>query len=265
MRRSENQRQVLFHFWHRLVLLYLFWIIVWSPIILMQKQYHHYGLEGILLFVRDFFFGNTFDASWFLGALIVGVPIVYGLSKVLKEWMVWIIPFAVYLYLQYYKLLPEAWQEPYNWYNSFKDPGLAFPGGLLWIAIGFHLSNVRIVSWISSIKNIYFWIGFVVCLVIMTFGNIPIMPSILCVILLFMAAYTWNLPTNNQAVYKRLRAYSIMFYVIHDSFKKIPKQLFGWQNGPLLYVVTLAFCFLASEFILRMKNVRGFHWLKYAY
>lgn len=217
------------------------------------------------MFVRDFFFGNTFDASWFLGALIVGVPIVYGLSKILKEWMVWIIPFAVFLYIHYHSLLPIAWREPYNYYNSFKDPSLAFPGGLLWIAIGFHLSNHKIAAWISNSRNSYFWAGFIGCLIVLVIGNIPILPQIVCVTLLFMAAYTWKLPDTNPTIYKRLRAYSILFYVIHDSFKKIPKQLFGWKNGPLLYIVTLLFCFLSSEFILRMKDVKGFHWLRYAY
>ena len=68
----------------------------------------------------------------------------------------------------------------------------------------------------------------------------------------------------DRARYPELR-YSILFYVIHDCFKKIPKQLFGWENGPLLFVVTIVFCFLASEVIMRMKNVKGFGWLRYAY
>ena len=55
------------------------------------------------------------------------------------------------------------------------------------------------------------------------------------------------------------------FYVIHDCFKKIPKLLFGWGNCSLLLVVTLAFCFLTSELIMRMKVVKGFGWLRYAY
>lgn len=81
-----------------------------------------------------------------------------------------------------------------------------------------------------------------------------------------MAAYTWKLPTENWMTYKRLRAYSILFYVIHGSFKKIPKYLFSnIHNGPLLYVITLIVCWLSSELIIRMRNVRGFHWLKYAY
>ena len=266
MRRSNNDPQVLFHFWHRLVLLYLFWTIVWSPIILMQKPYLHEGAGSLLHFVLDFFFGNTFDASWFLGALIVGVPIVFGLSKILEERMVWILPFLVYIYLHYHTRLPAAWQVPYNFYNSFKDPNLAFPGGLLWIAIGYHLSNEHIVNRIASIRNGYFWVALLVGLISYSVGIFPMYLLIVCVTLLFMAAYTWKLPTENLMIYKRLRAYSILFYVIHDSFKKIPKYLFSnIHNGPLLYVITLIVCWLSSEFIIRMRNVRGFHWLKYAY
>lgn len=179
--------------------------------------------------------------------------------------MVWIIPFGVYLYLQYHSYLPQSLQVPYNLYASFKDPSLAFPGGLIWIAIGFHLSNNKIVAWIAHVNNRYFWLASLLCLVLSILGFLPIFGLIICVTLLFMAAYSWKLPDLNPSFYKRLRAYSILFYVIHDSFKKIPKQLFGWENGPLLYVVTLLFCFLASEFIIRMKDVRGFHWLKYAY
>lgn len=216
-----------------------------------------------LYMVRDFFFGNMFDASWFLGALLVGVPMVWGLSRILKkDILVLLIPFLVYLYLSYVKELPSEWARPYYWYNSFKDPHLAFPGGLLWIAIGYVLANKRVIAWMDGFKNSMAWI-FALLLFVLSFV-IPIVPNILCVVALFVSAYTWQLPDHPQ-LYRRLRTYSILFYVIHDCFKKIPKQLFGWENGPVLFVVTVAFCFLASEVIMRMKEVKGFGWLRYAY
>lgn len=265
-RKNKNQRQVLSHFLKRLILLYLFWIIIWLPIILEQKQYQEFGLYGILLFIRDFFFGHTFDASWFLGALIVGVPIVYGLSKTLKEWMVAIIPIMTYFYLQFHYHLPYLWQEPYNWYCTFQDPHFAFPEALLWITIGFYLSNYKIKDRIVKINNKELWLAFLICLALNTLsiiGFLSMIFNIICATLLFMCAYTWKLPEST--IYKRLRAYSVLFYVIHDSFIKIPKKLFGIEEGPLLYIITILFCFTVSEFILRVKNVKGFHWLKYTY
>ena len=119
---------------------------------------------------------------------------------------------------------------------------------------------------IASIRNGYFWAALLIGLITYSVGIFPMYLLIVCVTLLFMAAYTWKLPTENLMIYKRLRAYSILFYVIHDSYKKIPKYLFSIiHNGPLLYVITLIVCWLSSEFIIRMRNVRGFHWLKYAY
>lgn len=60
--------------------------MVWSPIIYLQKEYFHPITVWVPLYIiRDFFFGSMFDASWFLGALLVGVPVVCGLSRLLKK------------------------------------------------------------------------------------------------------------------------------------------------------------------------------------
>ena len=263
-RYADGQLEKILHFLKRLSILYLFWCVVWSPIIYIQKDYFHPMSSLLPLYImRDFFFGNMFDASWFLGALLVGVPLVWGLSRLLKkDVLVLIIPFGVYLYLQIVKYLPNGWDAPYNWYNDFKNPNLAFPGGLLWIAVGYVLANKKVVAWMEKIRNGWAWIAALLFLVLTFF--IPVVPKILCVAALFVAAYTWQLPEHPQ-LYRRFRTYSILFYVIHDCFKKIPKLLFGWENGPVLFLVTIAFCFLASEVIMRMKEVKGFGWLRYAY
>lgn len=124
------------------------------------------------------------------------------------------------------------------------------------------LANKSVVARMKGVRNGVAWVAVLLFLILSFF--IPIVPKILCVVALFVAAYTWQLPEHPQ-LYRRFRTYSILFYVIHDCFKKIPKQLFGWENGPLLFVVTIAFCFLASEFIMRMKDMKGFGWLRYAY
>ena len=139
---------------------------------------------------------------------------------------------------------------------------LSFPSGLLWIAMGYVLANKSVIEWMAKVRNVWAWMTALLFFVLAFF--IPIVPMILCVAALFIAAYTWQLPEHPQW-YRRFRTYSILFYVIHDCFKKIPKQLFGWENGPVLFVVTIAFCFLASEVIMMMKEVKGFGWLRYAY
>lgn len=263
LRIVDDKNRTLFLFEKRICTLYLFWIIIWSPIILIQKSYHHYSiLKAVELFFKDFFFGYVFDASWFLGALIVGVPIIFVLSRILKkEILVLIFPLIIYLYITYQQFLPENWKLIYNWYNDFKNPNLSFPGGLLWISIGYLMSNESLIKWIKNLNNKMTWSISLILFVLSIF--IPFM-NIFCITSIFISAYTLELPEKPQ-LYKRLRIYSILFYVIHDCFKKIPKQLFGLENGPILFLITIIFCFLASEIIIRMSSLEGFKWLKYAY
>ena len=264
-RKNGFSFDVLWNFLKRLVLLYLFWVIVWLPIILIQNDYGKEGIiNGVGFFVRDFFFGHTFDASWFLGALITGMPIVWLLGKYLKEKLAWVVPLIIYLYLRYQSLLPICWQKPYQIYSSFQPPYHSFLGGMLWLSIGYYLSNSVILGKLKGAKNIYAWLGFWGGFIIMVCDIVPVVPMVLCVIVLFIASYMWKLP-DYSVLYKRFRTYSILFYVIHDSFKKIPKQLFGWENGPLLFFITLLVCFIASEIIIRMKDIKGFNWLRFAY
>ena len=265
-RYAEQLSGVLLHFVKRLAILYLFWCVVWIPIIYIQKDYFHPMSAWIPLYlVRDFFFGSMFDASWFLGALLVGVPLVTLLMKYTKEWVGIIVCFIAYLFATSSNLLPDGFFRVNEWYQKYVGVDgmwLSFPSGLLWIAMGYVLANKSVIEWMAKVRNVWAWMTALLFFVLAFF--IPIVPMILCVAALFIAAYTWQLPEHPQW-YRRFRTYSILFYVIHDCFKKIPKQLFGWENGPVLFVVTIAFCLLASDVIMRMKEVKGFGWLRYAY
>lgn len=265
-RYEEKQLGLVLHFVKRLCLLYLFWCVVWSPIIYIQKNYFHpMSVWAPLYLVRDFFFGSMFDASWFLGALLIGVPLVTLIMKVAKEWIGLMICFVAYQFATSGHFLPDNFLVVNEWYKQYvgiDGVWLSFPSGLLWIAIGYAMANKKIIAGMENVRNCWAWIA-ALLLFVLTF-YVPVVPNILCVVALFVAAYTWLLPEHPQ-LYRKFRTYSIHFYVIHDCFKKIPKQLFGWENGPLLFVVTLAFCFLASELIMRMKEVKGFGWLRYSY
>ena len=266
-RDAEHQLRLVLHFAKRLALLYVFWCLLWSPIIFLQKEYFHPMTIWVPLFLlRDFFLGSMFDASWFLGALLVGVPMVWCLSCLFKkDILVIIVPLIASLYLQNLDNFPEELCAFYYWYNTFELPQLSFMGGLLWIAVGYLLANKKNIAWMNCVSNKWAWIIFLVCFVWKSyFPVIQLLPNVFCVVALFIAAYTLKVPEHPK-LYRRFRTYSILFYVINDCFKKIPKQLFGWENGPLLFVVTLAFCFLVSELIMRMKDVKGFGWLRYAY
>lgn len=257
----------LFHFCKRLMILYLFWCIIWSPIIYIQKDYlHDLSVSSLLYLIKDFFFGSVFDASWFLGALLIGVLLVYVLTRWLKTGLFWIIPLGVYVFIVLNKYYPDLWQTVNGWYiDHVCEDGmiLSFPIGLIWISLGYLLSRQQSINVFSQWKSANLWIISLVAIFTLN-KYVPVLGPIGTITLIFITAYNWKLP-ENPALYKRLRTYSILFYVIHDCFKKIPKQLFGMQNGPVLFCITIIFCFIASELIIHLKNVKGFGWLKYAY
>lgn len=92
----------LFRYEKRVNKLYLFWIVVLSPSILYVWHREYLELpvwQAIGSFVKNYFFAYEFGASWFLGALIVGMPIVLLLTKMLSDKLVWVIPFAIYIYI----------------------------------------------------------------------------------------------------------------------------------------------------------------------
>ena len=257
------------HFCKRLVTLYLFWCVVWSPVVYMQKDYFHpLSPFAPLLLVRDFLFGSIFDASWFLGALLIGVPVVYVLTRVLRTAFFWIIPLGLYVFICLGGYYPVTWQLVNGWYEAYVcEDGmwLSFPSGLVWISLGYMLSRDKVVDVFSRWRSSCLWLLSVLSVVFLEVGvSLPVVGNIITVALLFTASYTVKLPRRPD-LYKRLRTYSILFYVIHDCFKKIPKQLFGMENGPALFFVTIMFCLLASEAIIRLRQVKGFGWLKYAY
>ena len=261
--------KIITHFCKRLAILYLFWCVVWSPIIYLQKDYFHpLSPFAPLYLIRDFLFGSVFDASWFLGALLVGVPLVYVLSRVMKMACFWIIPLGVYAFICFREYYPMTWNVVDGWYkSSLSENGmcLSFPTGLIWISLGYILSHDRVVAVFSQWRSCRLWLLAILSILLLEFGfSIPAASNIITVALLFVVSYTMKLPQHPN-LYKRLRTYSILFYVIHDCFKKIPKQLFGMENGPALFFITIIFCFLASEIILRLRTRRGFGWLKYAY
>lgn len=60
-------------------LLYIFWIVALSPVVLYwwhSEYLHLQPVELVLQFVKEYMLGSQFGASWFLGALIVATPIV---------------------------------------------------------------------------------------------------------------------------------------------------------------------------------------------
>ena len=197
---KEKNRQLLM-FEKRTLFLYLFWIVVQLPYIIYLRKYS-FPYLGISM-LKDIFLGETFIASWFLGAMIVGMPIVYGVNRQWARNVIVLIISVIYVYMYTYSILPESWQQPYLWYRVHVGSLiLSFWRGMFWMMLGYYCSSDKFVRVIVRTPQ-YVKLLLLVSILLLT----PVCPieyiSIPFTILVFAVFY--SMPLKGSAVYKQLR------------------------------------------------------------
>lgn len=89
MRQSQltfhQERGIMLHFTWRLILLYVFWMVVQLPLVIHTRHYLSMSFfEFIYNFLLDIAFRSTFHGAWFFSALVVGTWLIYLLAKCLR-------------------------------------------------------------------------------------------------------------------------------------------------------------------------------------
>ena len=125
-------------------------LVFWHP------EYLSSSFMVIPLFIKNFFLGYQFGASWFFGALIVGVPIIYFISYTVNEKIALVISFIIYVYL-YMDIDEKIFFQIYEKY--IRTPVLSFPAGLLWISLGALLSNPKVITVRKRLNHVMVIIG----------------------------------------------------------------------------------------------------------
>ena len=73
---------VLAHYVKRICILYLCWLVLDGWYVVMRMPYFHEGLFfGALHFIKDMVFATTCPGSLYLSASVVGVILVYSISR----------------------------------------------------------------------------------------------------------------------------------------------------------------------------------------
>ena len=274
-RKAPNSEKMK-HYMKRIMILYLFWGIYSIPLF----YYYHTPPNGepitIGEFIHNFFLSSTYSGSWFLMASLESVILVWLLAKKFNKYFILILAILIYIY------------------NSFASEGLiandnAFTNGLsfikgdwmkamLFVAFGkivadnetFILNKIKTISVIFFIimvlldlYNVFylqdFHQGFLYLL------SIAILPLTALSIFLFALCHE----TQADLPYRVFRRMSTMFYLSHFTFVAIIAYVLHNMIGtdaPLLrYGIVLAFCFILYFFMEKMKDVKGFTWLKYGF
>ena len=283
----HERKQSLASYVKRILKLYLFWFVVLLPItVYNNKWYINLGAGTIVDIVQNFLFYQTFPASWYLMALIIGISIVWALAEK-KVNDVWIIITGILLYLfccmssnsdSLAAKVPVPGRALKSYEMVFTMPHNSFPAGILFIAMGkilaqrsFYVSNklLLIVAFVLFVLLYceYFWVK--------SFGVIVsddcyIMLPPLCLCLFMLIGQNEKLKLGFNT--KPLRACSTIVYCSHIS---VAFCLYGVMRyyveydttayKLLSFLITLALSLLIAIVILRLEKRKRLRFLRYSH
>lgn len=259
---DDQRKKQLWLFEKRVITLYLFWFIIQFPYIIYLRKYDMHSIISWII-MRDFFLGGTFIASWFLGAMITGIPLIYIMRKnTLCKIFGSIVIFAIYMYIYNANKLPDDYQMLDRWYRyHIESPFLSLPRGIFWLMIGYYCSSQ---NFLKNMRRIPYYI--VISLLVFILLLSPLYPieyvSIPMVIILFY--YVYRLSMRESDIYKKLRIYSIIIYCAHGTVLAALSFLFR-PNVFLLTIYAILACMLLAETIRFLSSIPKFKILRYAY
>lgn len=265
----------------RYLQLYVIWFVITFPVTVEVRKYFQHGLtQGILTIISNFFLGSTFIASWYIMGLIIGIPIIYLLSKFINKWLLCTITLALNVYcvlLTNYgqtvvgKLL---WSWTQNHFFGY-SPYLSFIVGLLWLMIGKLFADGDLKALVNK-RSKYFVGLFLVLLYFEEYGTYKAASSLYtdCFFMLIPLCtffFGWILSTHWSVPGSRhLRAFSTIAYCFHASFAVVLKYLLMTAGIPvqrfreslLVWFVTVFVSWLLTLLILRLEKFPFFKWLR---
>lgn len=268
------------HFTRRNLGLYFFWLaVLLVPVILFRGWFKNGLLWGFFTFVKHFFFGSTFIASWYIMALVISIWVVLILSVKLSSTTVVVMtsPFFIVSCLMsnyYYSPLTQAHLGALQF--AFWFPYNSFWIGLFWVAVGKWLSD-HFEAWggvaschLLGITTVGLLLlgceqAYIVqngyCYDSSVFFSLPIV-----VVPLFLLFLRWDIAFSGTAF---LRAASTITYCLHATLRSILKAvflLFGVQASELMLLgPVVVICLLLSVVILRLERYPKLTWLRFAH
>lgn len=265
---DKQQYQLLKKYFLRNFRLYSFWFVILLPITLYVRKDLYFSpniTTNIFHFLRSLFFDSTFIASWYITASVLGVFIIFLLSKKLSTPVLLVITTIAFclvtIFSSYQTLLSR---NPFvfkiiHWYTTLLgSPVFSFPAALFWLFIGKCFAEDKIKE-----KSTKFIVGLIIISAIglytewsfvrIHFGSLNndsyFMLAPLC-IGLFMGIQKINPITSKYA--NNIRRMSTVIYVSHGSIRFAINKFFFVNSNFIIFLITFCcsiFLYLAMEFI----------------
>ena len=275
---EEHQKLRINKFIKRNIQLYAFWLIaLLIPTLVLREYFKQSVLLGLITIVRDFLFGSTFIASWYIMASIIAVCLISICMKKVPNYVILIAASICYIiaclssnYGHLIMRLDSLASALSVVFKLFGKPYNNFIVALLWITIGKVVAEheTEIYSQYKTCRGRLLVLIALIIGCIMLFAEqelIRIYDFALandCYIMLsvpttalFIVVINTDLHLKHAAA---LRAASTITYCLHGTFIKSVSFVFisigiNLQSFFVL-ITTLIVCYMTTIVILRMES-----------
>lgn len=260
----------------RNAMLYLFWFLILFPIAYSSHISWHSGylFDNYLHFWKSFLFTGLFPASWFIPAAVIGMIIVYELSKFMSNVFLLLVGFLCYFLCladsSYYYLFEDNVLIK-NILNVchffFGSCYLSFIQSIVWIVLGKILAESPMSCRLNH--RIYFGLSVIMLTAesllvkkLYLFHDDACYLSLLPICLfLFVIIGESSISVKYNEMVRRI---SIILYCVHLSIINVLRDFSLLNNYQILFVTILLSLFI-SMLILWLERYPAFKWLKYAH
>lgn len=270
---KQDALQVYKKFLRRSIMLYLFWFVVLMPITIYARSWVEMNFVEIL---ENFFIGlvlkNTFLASWYISAYIIGISIIFFTRNHNKLMLAFgLVCYIICCLTSNYGHLLET-IVPYG--NMPFMPFNSFMAGMLFISIGKYFAESKIIVFCDNLRKAmsYTIIGLLMLFLenklIASGGYMVDNDSYFSLIVLAPAVFLLvkYLPQIKIGSTLWLRRYSVVNYCLHCSVIFAIGVFLHLQLHPVvLFFVVLLTCTLVAFVLTSLSKVSGFRFLKYSY
>lgn len=263
--------------------LYLFWFVVLSPLTFYIRGYFSNSfLDGFLQLIKDFFLGSTFQASWYITALIICFVFIFYLSKKCGNTCLFIIGAILYIpalissNYNFVSQLNNGMAESYKIFvEIFSLPCNNFFAGFIYVVLGKILAEEKKKTnlKIDATLSVALFVLLIFEYIALSLGKVHIKNTD-CFIMLPVTAFyicRFTLSLNIKCSFSTiLRKLSTLSYCSHMAvFMCVGKTLslldINDKLNIIVFALTLLITWLLGLVILKMEKYKVFGFLKYSH
>jgi len=248
----------------RLLKLYLLWSVIMIPVTLRYHNYFDYGFLGFAFWIKDFFFDFTFLASWFFGALLVGMPIVFCMRN--KPWLLGIVSLGLYICFHFMDAMPKILQDGFALYKEYLGvPQRSFLQAVVWLGLGCLLCRSECIKMgKKSNDDLLKAIMGGGCVILSMLFEIFQLLGVVAIVMLFYSNSVFN-TSRNPIMWKLLRQSSTIIYCVHYPIIHIVWQFISEERTLIVFILALILSLTISITVVKMSQYKPLRFLKYLF